>query len=65
VLLVGDEFHSGDGTQAYVCLADLVLHSREAAGADALLKGTLAERQRLYQAFHDAQRRREREAVES
>ncbi len=65
VLLVGDEFRSGDGTQAYTCLADLVLHSREASGADALLKGTLAERQRLYQAFFDAQRRRDREALES
>lgn len=64
VLLVGDEFRSGDGTQAYTCMADLVLHSREASGADALLKGTLAERQRLYQAFFDAQRRRDREALE-
>lgn len=64
VLLVGEEFRSGDGTQAYVCLADLVVHSREAAGADALLRGTLAERQRLYRAYFDAQRRHEREQVE-
>lgn len=60
VLLVGDEFKSGDGTQAFVCLADLVLHTSEAAGADALLRATMGERQRLYKAFNDAQARVER-----
>ncbi len=60
VVLVGDEFKSGDGTQAYVCLADLVLHSSEAAGAEALLRSTISERQRLYKAYYDAQARVER-----
>ena len=60
VVLVGDEFKSGDGTQAFVCLADLVLHSSEAAGADGLLRSAIAERQRLYKAFSDAQARVER-----
>jgi hypothetical protein len=57
LLLVGDEFKTGDGTQAWVVVADLVVHSRDAGNLDALLHSTLAERSRLYQAFHDARAR--------
>lgn len=59
VLLVGDEFRSGDGTQAFAALADLVLHPRDAGQGDALLRAALDERQRLYHVFHDARRRLE------
>jgi len=57
LLLVGDEFKSGDGSQAFVTLADLVLTSRDVPVADALVLAAAAERQRLYQGFHDARRR--------
>jgi predicted Zn finger-like uncharacterized protein len=62
VVLVGDELKTGDGTQAWVCLADLVVHSRDVATADNIVRNTLAERSRLYQAFNEARRRHE-EAV--
>ena len=59
VLLVGDEFKSGDGVQAFVGLGDLVLSTQEAASAESLVRNTLLERQRLYQAYGDARRRHE------
>jgi len=62
LVLVGDEFKTGDGTQAFAALADLVVSAREAGSADALLRNTLLERARLYQAFGDARRRLEASA---
>jgi predicted Zn finger-like uncharacterized protein len=62
VVLVGDEFKTGDGTQAFAAMADLVLNGRDAAGADAALRNTMAERTRLYQLFTDARRRFEASA---
>jgi predicted Zn finger-like uncharacterized protein len=62
LILVGDEFKSGDGTQAFVALADLVLSTRDAAGAEIAIRNTLAERTRLFQAFTDARRRFEASA---
>ena len=59
VVLVGDEFKTGDGTQAWATLADLVLNSRDAASADAVLRSTLGERARLFQVFLEARRRHE------
>jgi hypothetical protein len=63
LILVGDEFKSGDGTQAFVVLADLVLSTRDAAGAENAIRNTLAERTRVYQAFTDARRRFEASAT--
>ncbi len=57
LVLVGDEFRSGDGTQAFVAQADLVLHTRDAVQADALVRRVDDERQHVYQAFLDARRR--------
>jgi predicted Zn finger-like uncharacterized protein len=57
VVIVGDEFKTGDGTQAWAVLADLVIASRDIPTADAVLLPTLAERTRLYQAFADARKR--------
>jgi CheY-like chemotaxis protein len=57
VILVGDQFKSGDGTQAFLVMADLVLSTREAAAADQLIRGAVAERKRLYQAFDEARKR--------
>jgi predicted Zn finger-like uncharacterized protein len=63
LILVGDEFKSGDGTQAFVVLADLVLSTRDAVGAENAIRNTLAERTRVYQAFTDARRRFEASAT--
>jgi hypothetical protein len=63
LILVGDEFKSGDGTQAFVALADLVLSTRDAASAETAIRNTLAERTRLYQTFTDARRRFEASAT--
>jgi predicted Zn finger-like uncharacterized protein len=57
VVIVGDEFKTGDGTQAWAVLADLVIGSRDIPSADAVLLPTLGERVRLYQAFSDARKR--------
>jgi len=57
VVLVGDDFKTGDGTQAFAAMADLVLNGRDTAGADAALRNTMAERTRLYQLFSDARKR--------
>jgi predicted Zn finger-like uncharacterized protein len=62
VVLVGEEFKTGDATQAFAAMADLVLNGRDTAGADAALRNTMAERTRLYQLFTDARKRFEASA---
>jgi CheY-like chemotaxis protein len=62
LVLVGDDFKTGDGTQAFAAMADLVLNARDGAGADTALRNTMAERTRLYQLFTDARRRFEASA---
>lgn len=59
VILVGDEFKTGDGTQAWSCLGDLVVNSKDAGSADAAFRNIFTERQRLYQAYLDARKRQE------
>jgi hypothetical protein len=61
--LVGDEFKTGDGTQAFAAMADLVLSGRDTANAEATLRNTMAERARLYQMFGEARRRFEAAAI--
>jgi predicted Zn finger-like uncharacterized protein len=63
LVLVGDEFKTGDGTQAWSVMADLVIAARDVPNADATLLPTLAERTRLYQVFLDARKRQEASAV--
>jgi len=63
VILVGDEFKSAEGNLAFTVLADLVLHSRDAAAAEHAVRTTLTERKRLYQAFMDARLRFEASAA--
>ena len=62
VILVGDEFKSGDGVQGFAVVADLVINSRDLANADNLIRSVMAERKRLYQVFSDARRRFEASA---
>jgi predicted Zn finger-like uncharacterized protein len=57
VILVGEEFRTADGTQAWVAQADLVVHPNDAARCDHLIRGTMQERKRLYQPMVDARRR--------
>ena len=57
VILVGDEFRSGDGTQAWAAQADLVVNPADAARAETLIRATMSERRRLYQPYLDARRR--------
>jgi hypothetical protein len=57
VILVGEEFRSGDGTQAWAAQADLVLHPNDVGRGEHLVRATMSERKRLYQPFVDARRR--------
>jgi predicted Zn finger-like uncharacterized protein len=61
LVLVGDEFKTGDGSQAYAVQADLVV-GRDAGEVEHVLLNTMAERTRLYQVFLDAKRRLEEAA---
>lgn len=61
LVLLGDEFKTGDGTQAYAMQADLVV-GRDAGDLEHVLLNTMAERTRLYQVFLDARRRFEEAA---
>jgi len=63
LVIVGDEFKTGDGTQAWAVMADLVIAGRDIPNADAALLPALAERTRLYQVFLDARKRFEASAV--
>ena len=57
VILVGEEFRTGDGTQAWVAQADLVIHPNDAARSEHLIRSTIQERKRLYLPLHDARKR--------
>ena len=57
VVLVGDDFRSGDGTQAWAAQADLVLATADAHRCENLVRATIGERKRLYQPYLDARRR--------
>jgi predicted Zn finger-like uncharacterized protein len=61
LVLLGDEFKTGDGTQAYAMQADLVI-GRDAGDLEHVLLNTMAERTRLYQVYLDARRRFEEAA---
>jgi predicted Zn finger-like uncharacterized protein len=61
VVLVGEEFRSGEGTQAWGVQADLVLHPSDIARAEHLVRATMTEKKRLYQPLVDARRRIESE----
>lgn len=60
VILVGEEFRTDEGSQAWVNQADLVVHPSELAGADRLISLRLGEKERLYRTFLDVEDRRDR-----
>lgn len=63
LVIVGDDFKTGEGTQAWACLADLVVNSKEVGSADSHLRNVNAERTRVYQPFKEARRRFEAAGV--
>ena len=56
LVVVGDEYKTGDGLQAFAAQADLVVNPRDAAAVEAPLLSAMAERARLYQPLVDARR---------
>jgi predicted Zn finger-like uncharacterized protein len=62
LVLVGDDFKTGDGTQAWVALADLVASPKDLGAVDTVLAKTIDERARMYQVFNDARKRFEANA---
>ena len=62
VVLVGDDLKTGDGTQAWTAMADLVVTPKDLGAVDGILGKTLDERTRLYQVFSDARKRFEANA---
>ncbi len=57
VVLVGEEFRTGDGTQAWAAQADLVLNPAEAPRCENLFRALMVERRRLYQPFVEARKK--------
>jgi hypothetical protein len=57
VILVGEEFRTAEGTQAWSVQADLVVHPADVGRCEHLIRSTMAERKRLYQPLLDARRR--------
>lgn len=64
LVLVGEEFHTGDATQAFANMADLVVHPKDAATVEPVLLSSIAERTRLYQAYLDAKKRHDSTAAQ-
>lgn len=58
LILLGDQFKTGDGTQAFVAAADLVANNAGAQSVGVLLRSRMDERSRVYRAFADAERAR-------
>ncbi|HVR70061.1 MAG TPA: MJ0042-type zinc finger domain-containing protein [Vicinamibacteria bacterium] len=56
LVLVGDAYKTGDGTQAFAAQADLVVNPRDAAAVESPLLSAMTERTRLYQPLLDARR---------
>lgn len=58
LLLIGDEFRSGEPNQAFAAGADLVLHPDDVPSSARLVSQLLTERKRLFQTFLDAEDRK-------
>jgi predicted Zn finger-like uncharacterized protein len=55
--LVGDEWKTGDGLQAFLAACDLVINTRDAGNVDALFISVVHEKSRIYQVYLDARAR--------
>jgi len=59
LILVGDEYTTGDGVQAFVVHGDLVIASPDAGSCEAIIRERFVERTRLFRAFVDCKRKSE------
>lgn len=59
LILVGDEYTTGDGVQAFVVHGDMVIASPDAASCEVIVRERLIERGRLFRAFIDCKRKNE------
>jgi hypothetical protein len=59
LILVGDEYTTGDGVQAFVVHGDLVVASPDAGAAEVVVRERLVERSRLFRVFVDCKRKNE------
>jgi hypothetical protein len=63
LILVGDEYTTGDGVQAFVVHGDLVIASPDAGSCEATIRERLIERTRLFRVFVDCRRKHEAASV--
>jgi len=59
LILVGDEYTTGDGVQAFVVHGDLVVASPDAGSCEAIVRERLIERARLFRVFIESKRKNE------
>lgn len=57
LVLLGDEYTTGDGVQAFVVHGDMVIASPDAGTCEVALRDRLLERARLYKVFIDCKRK--------
>ncbi|HQZ17276.1 MAG TPA: hypothetical protein PLD86_10430 [Vicinamibacteria bacterium] len=59
LILVGDEYTTGDGVQAFVVHGDLVVASPDAGACEVVIRERLIERNRLFRVFVESKRKNE------
>ena len=59
LILVGDEYTTSDGVQAFVVHGDLVIASPDTASCEGIIRERLVERTRLFRVFVDSKRKNE------
>jgi hypothetical protein len=59
LVLVGDDYKTGNTSDAFASLADFVCCPKDMAAADSLLRATIAEKGRLYRSYLDVLRKKE------
>jgi len=59
LVLVGDEYTTGDGIQAFTVHGDLVVASPDAGNCEAVVRERLIERSRLFRVFVESKRKNE------
>ena len=59
LILVGDEYTTGDGVQAFVVHGDMVIATPDAGSAETIIRDRLVERARLFRVFVDCKRKDE------
>ena len=59
LILVGDEYTTGDGMQAFVVHGDMVVASPDAGACEVVIRERLIERNRLFRVFVESKRKNE------